>query len=194
VTYARRLYERFGQLIHEVAKFGVVGVIAFLVTEIGTNLLHFQADLGPLTSNVIATAVATCVSFAGNRYWTFRHRDRTGLGREYVLFFGFNGIGLLIQLACLGFVYYALGMTGKLEYNIALFIGIALGTLFRFWSYRAWVWRALPPDDAAAAAGLATTEPPATGPGANGHLVGGPGHPLPPVRGRTRVGGHDGSR
>jgi hypothetical protein len=36
--------------------------------------------------------------------------------------------------------YYLLSLTDKLSYNIALVIGIALGTLFRFWSYRRWVW------------------------------------------------------
>jgi putative flippase GtrA len=163
VTYARGLYERFRQLIHEVAKFGVVGVIAFIVTEVGTNLLYLQAGVGPLTSNTIATVVAACVSFAGNRYWTFRHRDRAGIGREYVIFFVLNAIGLGIQLACLGFTYYVLGLTDKFSYNVALFIGIALGTLFRFWSYRVWVWRAVPPEDAAEIAGLPETvgSPPA---------------------------------
>jgi putative flippase GtrA len=157
VTYARALYERFRHLIHEVAKFGVVGAFAFLVTEVGTNLLHFQAALGPLVSNVIATGVAACVSFAGNRYWTFRHRDRSGLGREYLIFFVLNAIGLVIQLACLGFAYYVLAKTDKLSYNVALFVGIVLGTLFRFWSYRVWVWRAVPAEDAAGVAGLPET-------------------------------------
>jgi putative flippase GtrA len=212
VTYARKLYERFRQLIHELAKFGVVGVIAFLVTEVGTNLLHFQASLGPLISNVIATAVATCVSFGGNRYWTFRHRDRTGFGRESVLFFMLNGVGLGIQLACLSFAYYVLGMTDKLSYNIALLIGIGLGTLFRFWSYRTWVWRAVQPADTAAVAGTATSGlaatpgpaaqglPQANGhagqvlPQANGHRVGGAGTPLPPMRGGTGVAPGDAPR
>lgn len=139
----RRLYERFRILIHELAKFGIVGGIAFLVTEVGTNLLHFQVGLGPITSNVIATIVATCVSYAGNRYWTFRHRvGMDNLAGEYSLFFVLNAIGLAIQLACIGFTYYILGLTDKLSYNVALFLGIALGTLFRFWSYRKWVWRA----------------------------------------------------
>jgi len=31
-------------------------------------------------------------------------------------------------------------MTGKFSLNVALFLGICLGTLFRFWSYRKWVW------------------------------------------------------
>ena len=194
MTYARKLYERFQQLIHELAKFGVVGVIAFLVTEVGTNLLHFQASLGPLISNVIATVVATCVSFGGNRYWTFRHRDRAGLGRESVLFFVLNGVGLGIQLACLSFAYYVLGMTDKLSYNVALLIGIAFGTLFRFWSYRTWVWRAAQPAATAAGAGPAATPGLATQglPQANGHLVGGTGTTLPPMRGGTGVApGHD---
>jgi len=64
------------------------------------------------------------------------------MGRETVLFFGLNGIGLGIQLACLGIAKYALGMTDKLSLNVALLLGICLGTLFRFWSYRKWVWKA----------------------------------------------------
>jgi putative flippase GtrA len=140
VALVRALYGRFQRPIHEVAKFGVVGAIAFVVTTVGTNLLHFQTGLGPLTSNVIATIVATFVSYAGNRYWTFRHREGSTMAREYVVFFVLNGIGLAIQLACIGITYYLLGLTDKLSYNVALIIGIGLGTLFRFWSYRRWVW------------------------------------------------------
>jgi len=197
VRLTRRLYERFQMLIHELAKFGVVGGIAFLVTEVGTNLLHFQAELGPITSNVIATIVATCVSYAGNRYWTFRHRvGMDNLAGEYSLFFVLNAIGLGIQLACIGFTYYILGLTDKFSYNVALLLGIALGTLFRFWSYRKWVWRAHGGTGGAPA--VAEDRPAGTPageagyPGAgqhggpagdghgNGHLAGlGPADPLP---------------
>jgi putative flippase GtrA len=144
VGFTRKLYDRFRHLIHELAKFGVVGAIAFVVTDGGTNLLHVQEHVGPLTSNVAATAVATVVSFVGNRWWTFRHRERTSMRRETIMFFVLNGVGLVIQLACIGFTYYALGYTDHFSYNIALLFGIALGTLFRFWSYRKWVWAAPP--------------------------------------------------
>jgi putative flippase GtrA len=141
VNSALGLYERFRHLIHEALKFGFVGGIAFVVTVVGTNVLHFDTGLGPLTSNVIASIVATFVSYAGNRYWTFRHREAGDIGRDYAIFFALNAVGILIQLACVGFTYYALGLTDKLSYNVALAFGIGLGTLFRFWSYRKWVWR-----------------------------------------------------
>jgi putative flippase GtrA len=144
VSFTGELYQRFRHLIHELAKFGIVGGIAFVVTDGGTNLLHVQEHVGPLTSNVLATAVATVVSFVGNRWWTFRHRERTNMRRETTMFFVLNGVGLLIQLACIAFTYYALSLTDHFSYNIALLVGIVLGTLFRFWSYRKWVWAAPP--------------------------------------------------
>jgi putative flippase GtrA len=140
VNSVRGLYERFRHLIHEGARFGVVGGIGFIIADGGTNLLESSFHLGWLKANVIATLAAMIVTYLGSRYWTFRHRERGGMGRETVLFFVLNGIGLGIQLVCLGFTKYALGMTDKFSLNVALFLGICLGTLFRFWSYRKWVW------------------------------------------------------
>jgi putative flippase GtrA len=142
VGSARRLYERFRQLIHEGAKFGVVGFIGFIITDGGTNLLRSSngSHIGWLTANVIATLIATGFTYVANRYWTFRHRQRTTVRREGILFFLCNGVGLAIQLTCLGFTVHVLGLSGKYPANVALFVGIVFGTLFRFWSYRKWVW------------------------------------------------------
>jgi putative flippase GtrA len=144
VGLARPLYGGSWQLISELAKFGFVGGTAVLIAGIGTNVLHFQAGVGPLVSNVIATAVATAVSYVGNRYWTFRYRQRTNVSREGILFFVLNGIGLVIQLACLGLGAYVLGLQDRLSYNIFLFTGIGLATVFRYGAYKKWVWRAQP--------------------------------------------------
>ena len=143
VRFAIGLYRRSAVLIHEVAKFGVIGALAFVITWGGTNVLHFGLGVGPLTSNAIATVVAATFAFAGNKFWTFRHRRDSGLGREYFLFFVLNGVGLLIQLLCIGFTHYTLRLEGRLPYNVALIVGIVLGTLFRYWSYKKWVF--LPP-------------------------------------------------
>lgn len=136
----RGLYARFRVLIHEIAKFGVVGALAFVITVGGANALHSGARLGPLTSVTIATIAATVFSFLGNKHWTFRHRKGNGLGRESVLFFVFNGVGLLIQLAFVAAVRYGFGQTGTLWYNVANVSGIIVATIFRLYTYRRWVF------------------------------------------------------
>ena len=145
MSFALRLYERFRVLIHEAAKFGVVGLAGFIVSLGGADILHFDLGVGKYKAVVAATIAATVVTFLGNRYWAFRHRERVGMGRETVLFFVFNAIGLLIQLACVAIVADGLGLQGKVWYNLANLTGIGLGTLFRFWSYRKWVWRTQDP-------------------------------------------------
>jgi putative flippase GtrA len=133
-------YQRFRQTIHEGAKFGIVGLIGIGVTNAVFIPLHNWLGLGPLTSVTIATLAATVVTFVGNRHWSFAHREGAGTGREGVTFFALNGIGLLIYYAVLGFSNYVLGRKTGLENIVALNLAIGLGTLFRFWSYRKWVW------------------------------------------------------
>jgi putative flippase GtrA len=164
VSFALRLYERFRVLIHEAAKFGVVGLAGFIVSLGGADVLHFDAGVGKYKAVVVATIAATVVTFLGNRYWAFRHRERVGMGRETVLFFLFNAIGLLIQLACVAIVADGAGLQGKVWYNLANLCGIGLGTLFRFWSYRKWVWRTQEPTDGVPATGHRAV-PPAPAPG-----------------------------
>jgi putative flippase GtrA len=134
-------YYRLGHLVRELMKFGVVGGVAFVV-DLGLFNLLLHATDKPLTSKTISTVVATTVAYAGNRHWTFRRRDRSGVRREYTLFFLLNGVGLAIALACLAISHYVLDFTGRLADNIAAnVVGLALGTAFRFWSYRRWVFR-----------------------------------------------------
>jgi hypothetical protein len=66
---------------------------------------------------------------------------RYGAVREIIVFAVLNGIGLLIQDATVGFNYYLLHLGhDRLAGLVALNAGIALATLFRFWSYRRFVW------------------------------------------------------
>ena len=136
----RDLYTRFRVLIHEVAKLGVVGILAFFITLGGADALHYGAGLGPLTSVAIATIVATVFAFLGNKLWAFRHRKGSHLRRESVLFFVFNGIGLLIQLAFVATAHYGFGLTDRFSYNMANILGIAVATIFRLYCYRRWVF------------------------------------------------------
>ncbi len=141
------------RLVHEVAKFGTVGLVA-LVVDVGTfNLLRFAGGEGPLygkplTAKVISVVLATIVAYLGNRFWTYRNRRHNGYLREYVLFFVFNAIGLAIALTCLWISHYKLGLTSPLADNIsANVIGLVLATSFRFWAYRTYVFQRFDDDD-----------------------------------------------
>jgi len=150
-----RLYYRLGAIVRELMKFGVVGSLAFLI-DLGLFNLMLHLTDKPLTSKIVSTVLATTVAYAGNRSWTFRRRSRSGVRREYALFFLLNGVGLLIALTCLAVSHYLLDFTSRLADNIAANgVGLVLGTTFRFWSYRRFVFPALMP---AAAASDAVSE------------------------------------
>lgn len=138
-------------LLHEVAKFGAVGGIGFVVQLGTTNTLHSGFHTGPLKAVVIGYIAATVVTFLGNKYWTYRHRvGNSHVARESVMFVLLNLVGIVIQLAVTSFVTYGLGLKDTLSYNVALIIGIGLGTIFRLFTYRRWVFLATPSAPASA--------------------------------------------
>jgi putative flippase GtrA len=144
----RRLWARFGAQVHELGKFGTVGSFAFAVDVSIYNALLLAFNIETLTAKTISTCIAATVAFTGNRFWTWRHRQRSGLGREYIRYFVLNAVGLAIGLTCLAISHYGLGsiwpvFQTPLADNISgLLIGTACGTTFRFWSYRRFVFLA----------------------------------------------------
>ena len=142
--------ELVDRIKHEIAKFGAVGLAAYVIDVGIFNFLRFNNDQGllfdkPLTAKVISASVATTFAYFANRHWTFKHRQKTTFRREYVLFFVLNFVGMGISLTCLWLSHYVLAMTSPLADNIsANGVGLILGTVFRFWSYRKWVFLELP--------------------------------------------------
>lgn len=144
-TLRERLGGTWRRLSRELGRFGVIGALAFVV-DVGTfNLLIATVGAGsPLKSKVVAVVVATLFSWLGNRLWTYRHRRGARSRRllpELGLFIGLNGVALAISLALLAFSHYLLGLTSPLADNVSNVVGIAVGTAFRFFAYRTWVFR-----------------------------------------------------
>ena len=133
-------------LRREFGKFFSVGALAYLVAVGGFNsLVHLKnAPLAskPLTASIISGVISILVAYLGNRHWTWKDRQRTGAKREVFLFFIINGISLLFGVICLAISRYILGLDSALADNIsANVIGVGLGTIFRFWSYRTIVFK-----------------------------------------------------
>lgn len=141
----RLLPERWQKFIREALKFGIVGGINTVINYAVFNALALTVfSDGQLKAAVAATIVATITSYLMNRHWTYRDRPRSAMRREYALFFLFNATGLLIELGVLAAAKYGLGMTSLLALNVAKTGGVVLATLFRFWSYRTFVFQPVP--------------------------------------------------
>jgi putative flippase GtrA len=138
------LNTRLRLLYREIGKFGVVGIAGILVNLVVFNLLRNATHLQTVRASVVATVVAIAFNYLGFRYFTYRDRERGGRGRELGLFVFFSIIGLFIENGVLYGATYGMGWDSPLANNVFKFAGIGIATLFRFWSYRTWVFRSLP--------------------------------------------------
>jgi putative flippase GtrA len=140
--------ERLGEIV----RFAVTGAAAYLADVLVFNVLLLGAEMSPSWSKVLSSIVAIAVAFAGSRWFTWRERRSSRIGREYALFFLYSALAAGIQYLCLIVSHYGLDWTSPLADNIsANVVGMALATVFRFWTFRTYVFpavEAVPPDRA----------------------------------------------
>lgn len=169
VALVRRLSQRY---LGELARFGSVGAVAYVVDVGLFNLLRFGPggvlEDKPITAKVVAVGFAMVVAYLGNRYWTFADRKTQNPLREIVSFLLVNGVGMLAAVGCLAFSHYVLDLTSPLADNIsANVVGLALGTAIRYVLYRTVVFTGdeperLPRADAPTVASAAVARPTST--------------------------------
>ncbi|MCF3960759.1 GtrA family protein [Streptomyces fuscigenes] len=135
---------RLHRLLREIVKFGAVGGAGLLVNLLVFNVVRHATDLQVVRASVLATIVSIAFNYVGFRYFAYRDSDKSGRTRELVLFLAFSAVGLVIENGVLYVATYGFGWHTPLENNVFKFIGIGVATLFRFWSYRSWVFKALP--------------------------------------------------
>ncbi|MEV0786685.1 GtrA family protein [Streptomyces sp. NPDC050423] len=138
------LRARLDVLAREIAKFGVVGAVGLVVNIAVSNLLWRYTDIPTVRAGLLATFVAILCNYVGFRYWTYRDRDKSGRTRELTLFLLFSAVGAVIETGVLYVATYGFGWNSPVQSNVFKIVGIGVATLFRFWSYRSWVFKALP--------------------------------------------------
>ena len=137
-----RLDVTWRTLFKELSAFGVVGAVCFALDLAIFQLLYAHVGVGAVTSKLISTLASMTLAYLGHRYWSFSHRARTGVKREYLLFAVINGATLLLGLGIVAFVRYPLGQESALVLQIANVFSTILGTVIRYLSYRRWVFPA----------------------------------------------------
>jgi len=156
------LRQRFTELIPELARFGVVGATGAIIDLGGAAYLHGALGIGPLSAKALSITVATLVTYLGSRFWTFRHRVNQALLREGSLFVLLNVVGLVIAEMVIALTTYGFGFKSALAYNAASVLGTGLGTIFRYFAYKRWVFLAAP--TAVTVPAIAVAEPQSYGP------------------------------
>ena len=125
-------------LVKELTAFGFIGIIALMI-DLG--IFKVLSGDGALKAKCISTLVSVVFAYIGNRYLSFSHRARTSLRRETSFFFGINLITLGFSEAILALTVYAFDQPhGGLVVFLVNLGTIALGTVFRFWSYKRFVF------------------------------------------------------
>jgi putative flippase GtrA len=144
-------------LAKEIAAFGAVGGVSFVIDVGLFNFLQVHEGWGPITAKIVSSSVSTAFAYLGNRYLSFSHRARTHLAREAAYFFLINGVTLVGSLAALGFFAYPLHYKfDKFVMNLVNLVTIALGSVVRFAAYKRFVF--LHPDKVHIAAGIGEEE------------------------------------
>ncbi|GAA3843293.1 GtrA family protein [Saccharothrix violaceirubra] len=149
----RRLPEPLRSLAlkhRELLKFAVVGGICFVIDTVIFFVLKTTvlADK-PVTAKIIATLVATIVSYVLNREWSFKTRGGREKHHEAALFFLVNGIGIVLNSVPLWVSRYLLHLQEPhisrwgeeiADFVSAQIVGTLVAMVFRWYGYKKWVF------------------------------------------------------
>jgi putative flippase GtrA len=135
----------------ELVKFAVVGGTTFVIdTALFLLIKHTVLPDKPIISKIIATTMATIVSYILNREWSFRTRGGRERHHEALLFFLISGAGIGVTSAPLAVSRYILGLwTARgatpftqevADFVSAQIVGTLLAMAFRWWAFRKWVF------------------------------------------------------
>lgn len=90
-----------GKLIAQFMKFGVVGVIAFVIDYGLLALLTEVFGVNYLVSATISFTVSVIFNYVASMRYVFTHKEDMSRRREFVIFVVLSIIGLLINNGCM---------------------------------------------------------------------------------------------
>ena len=144
----RRVSRSGSSTVLAATRFLAVGGVAFFRDAGLYNLLVFVGGRGPLfdlpfLAKIISILTATFFTYIGSKYFTFSDSNSRTTWRQIFVFICVNIVAILLQLSCLGFSRYVLGLSDIVADNVwGTVIGQIVAMSFRFVAYRIWVFPA----------------------------------------------------
>lgn len=100
---------RLGDRVREFGKFSLVLTSVYFIEVPLFNLFRNVVHTEPLTAKALSYSICAMITFFINRHWTWRDHERTGLFREYLVYFLIAMMSLGLMLILLAFTHYGLG-------------------------------------------------------------------------------------
>jgi putative flippase GtrA len=134
----------------ELVRFALVGGTSFVITLTITYVLKFTVlRTHPVTALIVGVLIATIFSYVANREWSFRTRGGRERAHEAALFFLISGVALGLNALPQWVSRYVLhlqvphvSLVGQevADFVSGMILGTLLGTLFRWWAFKKWVF------------------------------------------------------
>ncbi len=116
------------KLLEQMAKFSVVGIVAFLI-DYGLMILLTEAfSIDYLISATISFAVSVVFNYVASMRYVFQRKKNANRAKEFTLFVVLSVIGLLINDACM---WVGTELTG-IDYRITKIAATVVVSVWNF--------------------------------------------------------------
>lgn len=115
-------------LIAQIMKFGVVGVIATVIDFGIMNILYYGLHVDVVVANTAGFVVSVVFNYLASMKYVFEHKEGMSRQREFVIFLVLSIIGLALNDG----IVFALHSGCNLEANIAKVCATAIVMAYNF--------------------------------------------------------------
>ena len=126
------------KLFEQILKFGVVGVLAFLVDYGVLMLLSQVFGVDPVLSAGISFCVSVIFNYLASMRYVFTHREDMSKTKEFVIFIVLSAVGLVINEIIMWVGTRWLGTTG-LAVTVVKVFATAVVMVWNFVSRKIWL-------------------------------------------------------